>query len=60
MKLAFFRDFFSGLLQSRYVREYFCELLGSVILFACLVWGFVASLVIILVIHNNEFSLSHP
>ena len=31
----------------RYVRNYFCELLGSIFLSACLVWGFVASLAII-------------
>ena len=30
----------------------FCELLGSTILSACLVWDFVASLAIIQVIHN--------
>jgi len=26
-------------LTQRYVREYVCELLGSIILSACLVWG---------------------
>jgi len=37
----------------RYVRMYFCELVGSIILSACLVWGlYVASLAIIWVIHN--------
>jgi len=40
--------------------KYFCELLGSIILFACLVWGFVASLVSILVIRDYGNFLGHP
>ena len=41
------------------IRKYFCELLGSIILFACLVWGFVASLTSILVIHDyGKFKIS--
>ena len=47
----------------RYVRECFCELLGSVILSACLVWDFVASLAIILLVHQYgkfEISLAIP
>jgi len=34
-----------------HICENFCELLRSIILSACLVWGFVASLAIFLVIH---------
>jgi len=42
----------------RYVCEYFCELLGS-ILPACLVWEFVASFVIILLIQQHgQFEIS--
>ena len=36
----------------RYACKYFCELLGNIILSACQVWGFVAALAIIRVIHN--------
>jgi len=43
----------------RYTDEYVCELLGSVILSACLVWGFVATLGIILLVHQyGEFKIS--
>ena len=34
----------------RYICKCACELLGSVILSVCLVWGFVASLAIILLV----------
>jgi len=39
----------------RYVREYFCELLGSIILSACLVWAAAASLAIINYMVNSKF-----
>ena len=43
----------------RYIHEYVCELLGSVILSACLVWGFVATFGIILLVHQyGEFKIS--
>ena len=39
--------------------KFFCELLGHVIQSACLVWGVVASLALILVIHNyGNFEIS--
>ena len=46
----------------RYVCECFCELLGSIILSACLVWGVVASLAVFLLVHQMVFRnfLSHP
>ena len=47
----------------RYVFKYFCELLGNIILSACLVGGFVAALAVIRVIHNYgkfEISLAIP
>ena len=40
------------ILQGTYVCECFCELFGSIILSACLVWSFVVALAIILQIHN--------
>ena len=40
----------------RYVCEYFCELLGSIILSACLVWGVVASLAVFLLVHQYGIS----
>ena len=44
---------FSRLLHAlRYINEYLCELLGNIILSASLVWGFVASLAIILLINS--------
>ena len=36
----------------RYVCECFCELLGTNILSACLVWGFVVSLAVIVLVHQ--------
>ena len=36
----------------RYVCKCFCELLGSIILSACLVWGVVASLAVFLLVHQ--------
>ena len=33
--------------------HHFCELLGSIILSACLAWGFVPFLAIIQVMHNH-------
>ena len=36
----------------RYVCECFCELLGGIILSACLVWGVVASLAVFLLVHQ--------
>jgi len=53
-----FSYLFSGLpCTLRYIREYVCELLGSVILSAYLVWGFVAALCIILLVHQyGEFA----
>jgi len=43
----------------RYVREYFCELLGSIISLSMLGLGFVASLPFIWVIHNyGKFKIS--
>ena len=47
----------------RYVCECFCELLGNNILSACLVWGFVASLAVILLVHQYgkiEISMAIP
>ena len=47
----------------RYVCECFCELLGSIILSSCLVWGVVASLAVILLVHQYgkiEISLAIP
>ena len=47
----------------RYVCECFCELLGSIILSACLVWGVVAALAVILLVHQYgkiEISLAIP
>ena len=47
----------------RYVSECFCELLGSVILSACLVWAFVASLAVFLLVYQYgkfEISLAIP
>ena len=47
----------------RYVCECFWELLGSIILSACLVWGVVASLAVILLVHQYgkiEISLAIP
>ena len=38
---------------NRFTTFVFCELLGSIILSACLVWGFVASLALIQLIHNH-------
>ena len=40
-------------LSPRYVCDCFYELLGSTTLSTCLVWGFVASLAIILLLHQN-------
>ena len=40
----------------RYVCECFCELLGSIILSACLVWGVVASLAVFLLVHQYGIS----
>ena len=50
----------SQLLHSlRYICEYVCELLGSVILSACSFWGFVASLSIVLLVHQYyKFKIS--
>ena len=36
----------------RYVCECFCELLGSIILSVCLVWGVVASLAVFLLVYQ--------
>jgi len=47
----------------RYIHEYVCQLLGSIILSAFLVWGLVASLAIILLVHHYgkfEISLAIP
>ena len=50
----------------RYVCECFCELLGSIILSACLVWGVVASLAVFLLVRQYyilwyfEISLAIP
>jgi len=47
-----FQQLVSQLLRTlRYVCKYLFELLGSIILSACLVLGFVASLAIILPVH---------
>ena len=55
---------FNRLLHTpRYACKYYCELLGNIILSACQVWGFVAALAIIWVIHNYgkfEISLAIP
>ena len=40
----------------RYVCECFYELLGSIILSACLVWGVVASLAVFLLVHQYGIS----
>ena len=40
--------------------ECFWELLGSIILSACLVWGVVASLAIFLLVHQYGILLGHP
>ena len=40
----------------RYVCECFCELLGSIILSACLVWGVVASLAVFQLVHQYGIS----
>ena len=44
----------------RYVCECVCELhaIGSIILSACLVWGVVASLAVILLMPNSKFKIS--
>ena len=46
----------------RYICECFCELLGSIILSACLVWGVVASLAVSLLVHQYGILkfLGHP
>ena len=47
----------------RYVCECFCELLGSIILSVCLVWGVVASLAVFLLVYQYgkiEISLAIP
>ena len=44
----------------RYVCECFCELLGSIVLSACLVWEVVASLAVILQYGKIEISLAIP
>jgi len=52
-KIGLFQQFVSRLLHIlRYIRKHICELLGGIILSACLVLGIVAALAIILVIHN--------
>ena len=50
--LTFSVTCFSTTQNSKARSQVFCELLGSIILPACLVWDFVASLAIIRVIHN--------
>ena len=59
-----FQSLVSGLpCTLRYIREYVCEPLGSVIQSACLVWGFVAASGIILLVHQyGEFKIfrGHP
>ena len=59
-EIQLFRQSVSQLPRTqRYVREYLCELLGSIILSACLGLGFVASLAVIQVIHNyGKFKIS--
>jgi len=58
-KIQLFRRSVSQLPRSqRYVSEYFCELLGSIILCMLSLW-FVASLATIWVIHNyGKFKIS--
>jgi len=49
----------SGIIILRYIHEYVCQLLGSIILSAFLVWGLIASLAIILLVHHyGEFEIS--
>ena len=52
-KLEFYSDLFLdySILSSTFA-SVFCELLGSIILSACLVWGVVASLAVFLLVHQ--------
>ena len=63
-EIGVFHEFVSELLHTlRYVREYFGELLGSIIPSACLVWGFVAQLAVVLLVYQYgkiEISLAVP
>ena len=55
--IGIFRRLISRLPHTlRYVCECFCELLGSIILSACLVWGIVASLAVFLLVHQYGIS----
>ena len=56
-EIGIFRRLISRLPRTlRYVCECFCELLGSIILSACLVWGVVASLAVFLLVHQYGIS----
>ena len=56
-KSEFYGDLFldSCVLSGTFV-SVFCELLGSIILSACLVWGVVASLAVFLLVHQYGIS----
>ena len=62
-KLNYFSNLFSILAYSKIRLREVCELLGFTILSTCLISGFVASLAIILVVHDYsklKISLANP
>ena len=62
-ELDFFSDLFLNPSYPKVRFKFFCELLGRIIQSACLVWGVVDSLALILVIHNYgkcEISFAIP